>query len=68
MVEEFIAGEYFVDPYALNIWLAQGGKKTRYEEVKKEVVEMFRCVNELRNKFFERLNGFAFGPSIALQC
>lgn len=43
-VEEFLAREYFLDPQALSIWLKKGGKMKRYEEVKKEVIRMFRLV------------------------
>ena len=43
-IEEFIAGEYFVDEYALKVWLTEGGTTARYEDVKAQVVQMFRRV------------------------
>ena len=44
MVEEFIAANYYTDQLALSIWLTQGGTMVRYEDVRREVNQMFRRV------------------------
>ena len=42
-VEEFIAGNYFVDEQALKLWLSKpGNTKQKFEKIRQEVIKMFR--------------------------
>ncbi len=42
-IEEFIAGNYFVDEDAKNVWLSQrGNTEKKFDAIHEEVINMFR--------------------------
>lgn len=44
VVEEFIAGDYFVDENVLRIWLKKGGNRDLFEKVRRQVQSMLRAL------------------------